>query len=338
MSGRRLTIVMLWACASAVCQSVSISDVNGLPQALAVRPPASPTIAPGRTAVIDTSGNISVAIGDPSDCVHVDGGTSPCGTFIDNEVPTGKLDGSNPAFVLSGTPLGTSLMVYRNGLLMKAGADYDLSANIVTFRPCCVPSLGDVVLASYRAGTPSSSRGFSVGAQALGRFIDPRSMRALVMQAAQHDSHTERNANQTQAVIGDAESGHNPRSDPRPAPLTIDDAVIRSMAEPSAATHAPERASASSTVHTPRSAAQDPVNNQLSRLEPSTENNVLPRSLKLIAKRQANGSDTKARVPEATPDDNPPQFGLERATDRSTSTNLPPSLRLIKRMLQHEEQ
>ena len=52
-----------------------------------------------------------------------------------------------------------SVGLYRNGMLQKAGPDYSLSGNTITFVPAAVPQAGDTLLASYRTAGGSSSSG-----------------------------------------------------------------------------------------------------------------------------------------------------------------------------------
>jgi hypothetical protein len=71
--------------------------------------------------------------------------------FADAETPAGVVNGSNAVFALSAVPTpALSLMLYRNGLLQKAGVDYNLSGNSVTFVPGAIPQAGDLLQASYR--------------------------------------------------------------------------------------------------------------------------------------------------------------------------------------------
>jgi hypothetical protein len=73
-------------------------------------------------------------------------------TFMDSEVPTGNIDGTNLAFALAATPTpAASLVLYRNGLRMKVNLDYSLSGRIVIFPAALVPHAGDSLIASYRA-------------------------------------------------------------------------------------------------------------------------------------------------------------------------------------------
>jgi len=135
---------------------ITEANVTGLVADLGARPVKSPTFAPGRTAVVDSSGLISTAAGNPTDCVHVDGSSGPCAaanapSFVDAEAPAGIVDGSNTVFGLSAVPDPvSSLAVYRNGMLQKIGQDYAVSGSTVTFVAPATPLPGDTLLASYR--------------------------------------------------------------------------------------------------------------------------------------------------------------------------------------------
>jgi len=143
------------------------SGVIGLLADLAARPLEGAAYAAGHAAMIDSTGALEAVAGSVSDCVHVDGSSGPCGTagsgtsgpnFTDGEVPAGTLDGSNAAFTLHAVPVPTaSLYLYRNGVLQKAGLDYNLSGNSIRFLAGSTPQPGDTLLASYRVtptGTP----------------------------------------------------------------------------------------------------------------------------------------------------------------------------------------
>jgi hypothetical protein len=143
--------------------SVQISDVLGLQAALNLRPTQGTAYAVSRTAVINVSGAIDGAVGNLTDCMHVDGSSGACGTgggstvFVDQETPTGTLDGVNSAFTLANPPNpSTSLALYRNGLLLSQNLDYSIANSSVTFQSGAVPRAGDTLLANYRlaAGLP----------------------------------------------------------------------------------------------------------------------------------------------------------------------------------------
>jgi hypothetical protein len=131
------------------------NTVIGLISDLGARPLKGPGYAAGRVAWANMSGAIETVTGTPTDCVHVDGSSGPCGSvapgFVDSEAPAGLVDGSNLAFTLAGAPNpSTSLTLYRNGVLQKAGVDFTLSANGIAFVTGAAPQPGDTVAASYR--------------------------------------------------------------------------------------------------------------------------------------------------------------------------------------------
>jgi len=148
--------------------TIQISDVVGLSNALAVRPTEGAGFAIGRAAVINTSGGIDGAAGNLGDCVRVDGSSGPCGgtsggvlpLYSDGETPTGTITGVNTTFQLASVPSPAgSLNLYRNGLLMKQGTDYTLSANTISFFLASTPQPGDTLLASYRYANPNNPLG-----------------------------------------------------------------------------------------------------------------------------------------------------------------------------------
>jgi hypothetical protein len=140
------------------------SDVVGLIADLGARPVKASSLAAGTVAYVDALGMLDSVEGNASDCVHVDGSSGPCGgqptSFVDADSLTGIVDGSNGTFTLSGTPApSTSLAVYRNGILQKAGQDFSFSGAAITFVTASVPQPGDTLLASYRLGTTVSGTG-----------------------------------------------------------------------------------------------------------------------------------------------------------------------------------
>jgi len=144
---------------AAVTTPTQITDVVGLSNELAVRPMKGAGFGVGRAAVINQAGQIDAASGNLGDCVRVDGSSGPCGggsggagaNFADSEVPAGAINGSNAVFTLASAPSPAgSLELYLNGLLMSQGADYQISANTITFFLASVPQTGDLMVASYR--------------------------------------------------------------------------------------------------------------------------------------------------------------------------------------------
>ncbi len=141
------------------------SSVIGLLTDLSLRPIRGSSYTTGRTAVINDNGALDGALGNLGDCVHVDGSAGPCfdpsyiPSYIDYEIPGGSIDGTNATFTLANTPSPeTSLCLYRNGLKLQAGADYNIQPDgSVLFVPAAVPQANDVLYASYRTGSDQSS-------------------------------------------------------------------------------------------------------------------------------------------------------------------------------------
>ncbi len=71
--------------------------------------------------------------------------------FIDDEIPSGAINGSNVSFTLAYTPApSTDLSLYRNGILQMNGLDYSVTANAITFSSNEPPQTADELLAYYR--------------------------------------------------------------------------------------------------------------------------------------------------------------------------------------------
>lgn len=70
--------------------------------------------------------------------------------FVENEVPSGTIDGSNVTFTLAGNPNpDASLELKMNGQYLKAGGeDFTLSGTSITM--VNAPPTGSLLLASYR--------------------------------------------------------------------------------------------------------------------------------------------------------------------------------------------
>ena len=138
------------------------SDVTGLIADLEARPLKGPGYAPGRVAIVNSTGALETAIGADGDCVRVDGSSGPCGgagsgsgpSFVDAEPVAGLVDGANVVFTIAATPNPPgSLMVFRNGLLQKAASDYNVNGRNLQFVAAATPQPADTLLVSYRLGT-----------------------------------------------------------------------------------------------------------------------------------------------------------------------------------------
>ena len=138
------------------------TDVVGLSGDLGLRPVKGPGFSAGRAALINATGGIEAVIGNPSDCVLVDGSSGPCGgggpQFIDGEILSGVIDGTNATFTLSNTPNPvTSLALFRNGIAQKPGLDYTLTGATVQFLSGAIPQPGDILMAWYRLAPAAGS-------------------------------------------------------------------------------------------------------------------------------------------------------------------------------------
>ena len=79
-------------------------------------------------------------------------GTNSSGVvFVDGEIPTGTVDGSNTAFTLSQAPNPpASLELYRNGIHLRSTLDFTASGASIVFLPGQAPRPGDILVCSYR--------------------------------------------------------------------------------------------------------------------------------------------------------------------------------------------
>ena len=134
---------------------IAESGVTGLVNDLSLRPMKGTGFSGGRAAMINSAGGIDAVIGNPSDCVFVDGTSGPCGgaspLFSDAEVPGGTIDGNNATFMLANSPSpAASLALFRNGMAQKPAVDYTLTGSTVQFLTGAVPQPGDTLMAWYR--------------------------------------------------------------------------------------------------------------------------------------------------------------------------------------------
>jgi hypothetical protein len=134
---------------------ITESTVIGLVADLAQRPIKGVGFGTNAVAVVNDAGQIETVVGDVGDCVFVDGTAGPCGqpTFADAETPAGTVDGANNTLTLANAPLGSSLMLFRNGLYLTPSFDYSLNGSTVQFVAGATPQTGDRLTASYRVDT-----------------------------------------------------------------------------------------------------------------------------------------------------------------------------------------
>lgn len=94
----------------------------------------------------------NLAIGAANTFLRVNSGaTAPkWGVFVDEETPSGTINGSNTAFVLANTPVpASSVRVYLNGSRRTGGGeDYTFSTATITFGSA--PLTGSILRVDYR--------------------------------------------------------------------------------------------------------------------------------------------------------------------------------------------
>ena len=70
--------------------------------------------------------------------------------FVDKEIPSGSINGSNTTFTLANTPTAGSEHGYLNGILQESGSgnDYTISGSVITY--LVAPLTGEKLRISYR--------------------------------------------------------------------------------------------------------------------------------------------------------------------------------------------
>lgn len=70
--------------------------------------------------------------------------------FVDKEVPSGAINGSNTSFVLANTPTSGTEHVYLNGILQESGAGNDYTIATATLTLATAPLSGEKIRVTYR--------------------------------------------------------------------------------------------------------------------------------------------------------------------------------------------
>lgn len=70
--------------------------------------------------------------------------------FVDKEIPSGSINGSNTAFTLANTPILGSEHVYLNGMLQESGAGNDYTISGASITMLSAPLTGEKLRISYR--------------------------------------------------------------------------------------------------------------------------------------------------------------------------------------------
>lgn len=92
--------------------------------------------------------SVGTGVIDPPTDVPV---VNPSVLFSDAETLTGTLNGVNITFTVANTPRpASSLLLTRNGTLLKASIDYAIDGNVIVFADLQTPQVGDILQAWYR--------------------------------------------------------------------------------------------------------------------------------------------------------------------------------------------
>ena len=70
--------------------------------------------------------------------------------FVDKEIPSGSINGSNTTFTLANTPVSGSEHLYLNGILQESGSGNDYTISGVTITMATAPLSGEKLRVSYR--------------------------------------------------------------------------------------------------------------------------------------------------------------------------------------------
>ena len=70
--------------------------------------------------------------------------------FVDKEIPSGSINGSNTAFTLANTPTSGSEHVYLNGMLQESGAGNDYTISGASITMLSAPLTGEKLRVTYR--------------------------------------------------------------------------------------------------------------------------------------------------------------------------------------------
>lgn len=70
--------------------------------------------------------------------------------FVDKEIPSGSINGSNTSFSMANTPVSGSEHLYLNGILQESGAGNDYTISGATITMLTAPLSGEKLRVSYR--------------------------------------------------------------------------------------------------------------------------------------------------------------------------------------------
>ncbi len=110
------------------------------------------TVVDVASAAAPTTGQVLVATsGTAAEWQTASAGLTES-NFVDNEEPSGTINGVNDTFTLANTPTAGTEHLYKNGIRMRPGGsdDYTISGATITFVSAQIPVTGDVLICDYR--------------------------------------------------------------------------------------------------------------------------------------------------------------------------------------------
>ena len=150
--------ILIHAKADTAPPPINIANVVGLANALNLRPQMGVDFQAGRAVIINQSGQLDGVTGALSDCVLVDGlsgacgGSGKCRYQLRRFRDAGRCAEctSNATFTVQASPNpSSSLKIYRNGMRLSLGSDYQLVGKVITF-VSSAPLSSDTLVADYR--------------------------------------------------------------------------------------------------------------------------------------------------------------------------------------------
>lgn len=106
--------------------------------------------------------------------------------LISGETPSGTVNGTNPTFTLSKTPVGQRpgttafLDVTRNGVLQTPTSNYTFTGSTITFQAGAIPLTGDILRTTYWAVVPTTYSGLFTTTSTVASSLNPSTSGASV--------------------------------------------------------------------------------------------------------------------------------------------------------------